>query len=228
VNEASFIDYYDLMQVSPNADEDTIQRVFRHLAKKWHPDRSQGDPERFKLLVDAQRTLTNPATRAAYDIKYQMFWETKWKLAAEASDGRGFAEDRDVRERMLSLYYVQRRSKMHKPGLGEYEVAHLMRIPIELVEFHIWYLREKGWIQRLDNGPLAITALGVDEVEKGRLRLTPDRLLKAVSSDDESDAGRAQAEPDGCFPVHDRDLRRLDEAIRTTDVHQKKAASAEV
>ena len=185
MNGVSFIDYYDLMQISPNADDDTIQQIFRHLAKKWHPDHQKGDPERFKLLVEAHDTFTDPERRAAYDIKYQRFWETKWKLAGDASDGRGFVEDSDVREGLLSLYYVQRRSKMDDPGLGEMEAARLMRIPIHLVDFHIWYLREKGWIQRLDSGQLAITALGVDQVEKSRLRLNPDRLLMAQGSDHE-------------------------------------------
>ena len=168
MNGSSFIDYYDLMQISPNADEETIQHIFRHLAKKWHPDHHQGDPERFPLLVEAHKTLTNPERRAAYDLKYQRFWENKWNLAADASDGRTFIEDSEVREGLLSLYYVQRRSKMNDPGLGEMEVARLMRIPIHLVEFHIWYLylKEKGWIQRLENGQLALTALGVDQAEK--------------------------------------------------------------
>jgi len=68
-------------------------------------------------------------------------------------------DDSEVREGLLSLYYVQRRSKMTDPGLGEMEAARLMRIPIHLVEFHIWYLREKRWVERLENGQLAITAL---------------------------------------------------------------------
>lgn len=202
MNGASFIDYYELMQVSPNADEDTIQRIFRHLAKKCHPDHQKGDPERFRLLVEAHATLTNPETRAAYDVKYQRFWETKWKLAADASDGRGFLDDKDVRERLLSLYYVQRRSKMQNPGLGEMEVARLMRIPVELIEFHIWYLKEKGWIERLDSGLLAITASGVDQVEKDRLQLAPDRLLTARSSDGERDEANAHTEAVQSLPAY--------------------------
>ncbi len=202
MNGASFIDYYDLMQISPNAEEDTIQGMFRHLAKKWHPDGQKGDPERFRLLVQACKTLTNPETRAAYDIKYQEFWESKWKLAADASNSQGFVDDADVRERLLSLYYVQRRSKMQEPGLGEMEVARLMRIPIELVEFHIWYLKEKRWIERLDTGLLAITALGVDQVEKSRLKLSPDRLLPAHTSESARDRGNAQS-----FPVYDEDVQ---------------------
>ena len=180
MNATIFVDYYELLQVSPNADEDTIQRVFRHLAKKFHPDSAESaDADRFNLLVEAHKTLADPENRAGYDVKYQEYWNRKWKLASEASDGSAFGNDRDTRERMLSLFYVQRRRSMNAPGLGEYEVARLMRTPIELVEFHIWYLRAKGWIERLDSGLLAISALGVDQVEQGQLRLGHDRLLEA-------------------------------------------------
>jgi curved DNA-binding protein CbpA len=205
VNGASFIDYYDLMQISPNADEDTIQQIFRHLAKKWHPDHQKGDPERFKLLVEAHQTLTNPERRAAYDLRYQRFWDTRWNLAADASDSRAFVDDEEVREGLLSLYYVQRRSKMEDPGLGEMEVARLMRIPIHLIDFHIWYLKEKGWIQRLENGQFAITASGVDQAEKSRLRLSPDRLLTAHSVATKQEEWKADPKPVGSFPVHSED-----------------------
>jgi hypothetical protein len=43
----------------------------------------------------------------------------------------------------------------------------------------MWYLKAKGWVERLDTGLLAITALGVDQVEQGRLRLRNDHMLKA-------------------------------------------------
>jgi hypothetical protein len=68
---------------------------------------------------------------------------------------------------------------MALPGIGEYEVARLMRTPLELVEFHIWYLRAKGWLERLDSGMLAISAAGVDQVEQGQLKLGHERLLEA-------------------------------------------------
>lgn len=198
---SSFTDYYDLMQISPNADEETIQHVFRHLAKRWHPDNAKGDPERFKLLVQAHKTLANPERRAAYDLRYQKFWENKWNLAADASDGHAVADDSQVREGLLSLYYVQRRSKLNDPGLGEMEVARLMRIPVHLIEFHIWYLKEKGCIQRLENGQFALTALGVDEVEKSRLRLNSDRLLSASNTDPENKDKTDMSSPVLSFPI---------------------------
>ena len=113
MNGSLFIDYYDLMQISPNADDDTVQQMFRHLAKKWHPDHHKGDPERFKLLVEAQRILTNPETRAAYDLRYQKFWESKWNLAANASDGRTFVDDNEVRE---GLRAAQEQAERSRPG----------------------------------------------------------------------------------------------------------------
>jgi curved DNA-binding protein CbpA len=202
VNGSLFFDYYDLMQISPNADEDTIQQMFRHLAKKWHPDHHEGDPERFRLLVEAHKTLTNPERRAAYDLKYQKYWDTKWNLASDASDTRVFVNDNEVRERLLSLYYVQRRNKLSDPGIGELEVARLMRIPVQLIEFHIWYLKEKGWIERLGNGQFALTAPGVDEVEKSRLRINPDRLLKADNSDFDKEDWEPNKDPIISLPLH--------------------------
>jgi hypothetical protein len=180
VSKTDFIDYYELLQLSSNADTDTIERVFRHLAKKLHPDNKESvDPDRFRMIVEAHRTLSNPETRASYDVKYQDYWDKKWKLASEASDGTALGDDREVREHLLSLLYVQRRRNMKKPGLGDYEMARMLCKPLELVEFHVWYLKAKGWVERIDNGQLAINALGVDQVEQSRLRLGKDRLLPA-------------------------------------------------
>jgi curved DNA-binding protein CbpA len=37
--EASeFIDYYEILEISPNANSGTIDRIFRHLAQSYHPD----------------------------------------------------------------------------------------------------------------------------------------------------------------------------------------------
>lgn len=175
-----FVDYYELLQVSPNADEGTIQRVFRHLAKENHPDRVGGDSERFNLLVDAYRTLSNPETRAAYDVRYQHFWERKWQVAADATQAARLMDDTGVRERLLALCYTQRRRNIRNPGMGEMELARLISCPHELVEFHLWYLREKGWVERLETGHFAITAEGVDQVESLRPGLDANRLIEAA------------------------------------------------
>ena len=190
MSTTGFIDYYELLQLSSNADTNTIERVFRHLAKRYHPDQPESaDNVRFNQIVEAHRMLINPETRAGYDVKYQDYWNRKWRLASEAGGGTAFDDDQVTRESLLSLLYVQRRRDMNNPGLGEHEVARLLRTPLELVEFHVWYLRSKGWVERIANGQLAISALGVDQVEQSRLRLSPDRLIESRSFSGE-DAGK--------------------------------------
>lgn len=176
----AFVDYYELLQVSPHADDDTIQRVFRHLAKRHHPDaQASGDPERFKQLLDAYKILSDPASRAAYDATYRQHWEQTWAIAGEASHGDVVSDDAACRDRLLSILYLQRRRDMRRPGLGELDLARVMDLPAEHLAFHLWYLREKGWIQRLDTGFLAITADGVDRIEQSHAPVDPSRWIEA-------------------------------------------------
>ena len=190
-----FVDYYELLQVSSNADIDTIERVFRHLAKKLHPDNKEtADTEKFKQVVEAHRTLSNAETRAGYDVKYQEYWHSKWKVASEASGGTAFGDDWETRESLLSLLYVQRRRDTRHPGLSDFDMSRLLGKPFELVEFHVWYLKAKNWVERLDTGQLAISALGVDQVEKRKLRLRNDNLLAAPEDSGEKTAHSSTAE----------------------------------
>ena len=53
----------------------------------------------------------------------------------------------------------------------------LLEWPEKILEFHIWYLKEKGWIQRVDTGGYAITANGVEIVEEDGYILGKQRLL---------------------------------------------------
>ena len=63
-------DYYELLQVDRNADEQTIKTAYRRLAKEYHPDRNGGCREaeaRFKAITEAYECLKDPQKRAAYD-----------------------------------------------------------------------------------------------------------------------------------------------------------------
>jgi curved DNA-binding protein len=181
--EEPFVDYYEILQVSINADEDTIGRVFRYLAKRYHPDNLQtGDSDKFNLLVKAHTTLSDAEKRAAYDVHYQQSRQQQWQLVRDAASSDAFEDDYTIREKLLSLLYVQRRRDMESPGLGNFELEQLLNCPREMMEFHVWYMKEKGWIMRTEMGHLSITANGVDQVESTRVRLNPDRLIPATTS----------------------------------------------
>ncbi len=193
MDDHQFCDYYELLQVSPNADPDTIRRIFKHLAKKCHPDLNNGgDAELFRQLLKAHEVLTDPEARATYDVRYQEYWDRKWNLVRQAADGRSSLDNVELRERLLTLFYVQRRTDMRHPGLGDMELARLLRTPIEFVEFELWYLKEKGWIHRLESGHLAISVAGVDEIERGRMRFNEDRLLEAHNPTPEESLSESQ------------------------------------
>ncbi|MGW8195553.1 MAG: DnaJ domain-containing protein [Desulforhopalus sp.] len=179
MGDSEFVDYYELLQLSPNADSETVERVFRHLAKKYHPDNADlADKDKFLKIVEAHQVLSDPEARAGYDVRYQDYWNHKWVLTTEAMGKPAAGDDKLMRERLVSLLYTQRRNNMKSPGLGEVEMARLLRTPLELVEFHLWYLRAKGWVERLETGHLAITALGVDQAEENRVKFSPDRLIE--------------------------------------------------
>ena len=56
-----FTDYYEDLQISPNADNETLERVYRLLAKRYHPDNDQtGDTDRFNLISRAFEILSDP------------------------------------------------------------------------------------------------------------------------------------------------------------------------
>jgi len=58
--------------------------------------------------------------------------------------------------------------------------------PEKMLEFHAWYLKEKKFIERTDTGGFAITASGVDELEKDGMILGKDRLLPEKADPDEA------------------------------------------
>ena len=160
--------YYELLELSPNANQEMIERMFRYLATKWHPD-AGGDKTKFTLLVKAFETLKDPATRTAYDVSLQQQQQQDQHLVEHA---RQAGPDTVDRHKMLCLFYARRRQDGRRPALGTVTVETMMNCPAEILEFHLWYFREKGWIQREDNGGFAITAAGVDRVESGEMEVS--------------------------------------------------------
>src|SRR4029077_8122404 len=105
-----------------------------------------------------------------------------WKLTEEASDSKGIERDVDIQNKMLSILYVKSRQNISDPGIGNLEFERLLGCPAEHLEFHLWYLKEKGWIRRTENGTIAITVEGVDRANSKHERGTTSNLLTDQSS----------------------------------------------
>ena len=86
--------YYEILGVPRTATADEIKRAYRRLAKKWHPDRNQGNPEaeeHFKKVSEAYDVLRDKDKRAKYD-KYGDQWKQ-----AEAYEAAGIDPNAGVR-----------------------------------------------------------------------------------------------------------------------------------
>jgi curved DNA-binding protein CbpA len=191
----SYLDYYEALQVSPNADQETIERCYRLLAKKYHPDNLiTGNNEKFSAISSANKVLSDPEKRATYDVKYENVQRQKLKMLSKVSPTEGIENDQQIRNAILSTLYIDRRRNPTNAGVGSFRLEQLFGWPEKILEFHIWYLKEKGWIQRVDTGGYAITASGVEVVEENDLILGNDRLLTDQSGLSKSNDGSGKSQ----------------------------------
>ena len=108
-SDNSFVDYYEALQVSPNASFDTIQRVYRMLAHIYHPDNKEtGHAEAFQLLLKAYQVLSDPEKRAKYDISYHADRTRRWKIFDDSKAAQGVEGEKRRRWGVLSILYRQR------------------------------------------------------------------------------------------------------------------------
>ena len=190
MDQISFDDYYEDLQISPNANLDTIERVYRLLAKRYHPDNNEsGSVEKFLLITTAYKVLSDPEKRAAYDVTYREAKGRLYEAISEESASQGYENENHIRHVILSILYIERKQDPSKAGIGVWRLEQLLGWPEKVLEFNIWYLKEKGWIERTDTGGVAITACGVDEIENEGLIFDKDHFFAEttiVSEEDEN------------------------------------------
>ena len=184
MSDGSLVDYYEDLQVSSNADQETIERVYRMFAKRYHPDNGcTGCVDKFDRVTKAYQVLSDPAKRPAYDAGYEKIQNRRWHLVSVASpSSNGNGKDAEIRNAVLSVLYIERRNDPTSASVGSWQLEKILGWPEKMLEFHTWYLKEKGWIQRTDAGGYAITATGVDAVEQngimqGKNFMLPERSV---------------------------------------------------
>jgi curved DNA-binding protein CbpA len=178
MDDSDFIDLYEILEISPNANPDTIERMFRHFARRYHPDnRESGDRLHFDVVVAAHNTLKDPVKRAEYDIRHKEHSAIRSRFVEGASDSHGIGRDIEIQNKLLSILYARRRNNVRDPGVGDVELERAIDCPIEQLEFNLWFLKEKGWIKRSDNGMLAITVEGIEHANAEHQRKVTKKLL---------------------------------------------------
>jgi hypothetical protein len=160
-------DYYEILQLSSKADMDTIHRVFRVLAQRYHPDNLEsGDEGVFRQVMSAYEVLSNPERRAAFDARRVDNNKARWRIFNQSQAMVGMEAEKSKRQGILSLLYAKRLAEPRQPLMSILEFEELLDCPREHLEFTLWYLRENGLISRSDNARFSITVKGVDYAEE--------------------------------------------------------------
>lgn len=163
----AFVDHYEILQISPNADQDTIHRVYRIQAQRFHPDnRETGDAQAFRQVHEAYQILRDPPARARYDAEHRQARRRDARdLFEQANSAEGVDAERHKRQEILCLLYNQRLSHPDHPHTSLRELEERLAIPRQQLEFSLWFLKEGGYLVRTDSARHTITMKGVEWVE---------------------------------------------------------------
>jgi len=190
MSEAEIPDYYEFLEISPQATQETIHRVYRYLATRYHPDNTDtGDLDKFAMLSAIYKALSDPAQRTEYDAQRAMHEITVRDPLSNTIDFLDQVEgDQNRRLAVLAILYYRRRMFPHEPEVSLSELERRMGFPRDYLDFTTWYLTKKKFITRADNSDFTLTVEGVDFVESQRPTVPLlDRLLTRGSHTDDQD-----------------------------------------
>lgn len=155
-------DYYEILQISPNADQEIVRRIYKIQAQRFHPDNLEsGDAEMFKRIAEAYEILSDPDRRTAYDRDRRI----RRPVPEPELEAPSPQEEAERRDRIMLLLYKRRLTRPDQPSLGLRELEMELRTPKDQLEFSLWYLKECGYLTRTDGARHTITIQGVQHAE---------------------------------------------------------------
>jgi curved DNA-binding protein len=164
-----FVDYYRILQVRPNCDAKKLETAYRRLAKAYHPDHAEtADVNKFNEVMEAYKILRNPEYRQEYDILHKAHTNAEhWESPVADTvcvEEKNALTDAEAHEKILLALYKKRRENAQNPGVLAFYIKDSLNCSDEIFEFHAWYLKAKGFIERTEQNELAITVEGIDHV----------------------------------------------------------------
>jgi len=231
-------DLYELLQISPYAGSETIHRIYRFLAARYHPDNPDtGNTDMFHKVKTAYDVLSNSERRAKYDASRS----GDIRVANPLSKSVDFMDDieGEINRRLalLAVLYSRRRTSPRYPEVSLMEIETFLGFPRDYLDFTTWYLVKKGFVQQADNSDVTLTVAGVDYVEtqRGHLPilnklLTSGQIRATVHPIERRWNGveRRMNLPDDRQIRTERRMNKRDRRINTTDVRDVKLALYEL
>jgi hypothetical protein len=176
--ESKELSLYQLLQVDKDAHVTIIRYAYRFLAAMYHPDNGEtGDAEKFRVITEAWKTLSDDGKRAAYDMSLGLQEQASGrKPSAPKPKLNEFGRDSlpnipktgltwqetELRLACLQVMLAARKKRPSNGGASGKMLMDCLNIDsVAEIEFALWYLREKGWIESGER-VFMITASGLD------------------------------------------------------------------
>ncbi|AKM11012.1 J domain-containing protein [Croceicoccus naphthovorans] len=163
------VDFYSVLKVNPDCDARILELAYHYFAKMYHPDNAEtADPDRFNDVMEAYRTLRDPEKRAEYDRTYgfktsrpafQIPPQSDFAINEDTAAG-----DAEAHAKILLYLYKRRREHSDDPGVIGWFVQEMLGCSEDEFQFHLWYLKNKRFIEVTEQGTIAVTIDGVDHV----------------------------------------------------------------
>lgn len=99
-------DYYKILNVSINANNDEIKKAFRALAKKYHPDRNPDDKDaltKFQEVNEAYEVLSNEESRKKYDQNLSGFKSRNNDREANNKNNKSSSDNKKYQDKSESM-----------------------------------------------------------------------------------------------------------------------------
>lgn len=175
-------DYYEMLQISSSAEPETVHRVYRLLAQRYHPDNADtGNDAHFRKLTEAYQVLSDPERRAKYDVHHTRMNQDRWRLVSNGARAENdFESEQQTRLTILEVLYTRRRLEPDQTGLSPLDLERLIGRAREQLEFTIWFLIQKKLVTRADSSLLTITVDGVEHLEQNYQQIVQRRRLPAA------------------------------------------------
>ncbi len=117
--------YYDILGVTPDSDNDEVKSSYRKLARKYHPDvnRDFSSEEMFKDVLEAYETLSDEAKRKTYDMVNGFYKTPKYDYSPKYSNQDCNAKDtkKDLKNDTFETFENKEKEKVHKSASDEKE-----------------------------------------------------------------------------------------------------------
>lgn len=149
-------DHHELLRAGVAGDYDRVDRLYRVLAVRYHPDNPEtGNSEVYLRIGEAYRILAASQS--------QTHGTGVEKPATGSGWQEGIRELDDKKVAVLAMLYQRRMSDFRNAVVSAMELESLTGLPAVEVGFILWYLREKGAVNLCDgSSDYAISATGVD------------------------------------------------------------------